>query len=417
MSDKSADRVQHTTQHTQILGILIVAGLICVSLVSVVLWLTMDGGRAALFFCVGVAIFSMLAVYAGKLVVDEERHMQARLDARDARYRQTLEVLPEGVIILKGDGIIEWVNTAAKEHLGLTQDDVGQAFETKITDDFKAWLKARDFSRHYTIEVASGRMMLDTVVIAPDERHTLIVTHDVTERRRLDDMRRDFVANVSHELRTPLTVIAGFLDLADADMPAEVRAKHLALMRDQTLRMKRLTDDLLMLSQLENRDERQSESPELIAMSKLVDDAVSEGIALSQSRHTFEVSHEDLSLLGYSEEIRSAVINLITNAVRYTPEGGRIKVVWKRQGTGAVLSVSDTGIGIAAEHLPRITERFYRVDRGRSRATGGTGLGLAIVKHVMRRSGGELLIESTLGEGSTFMLRFPEERLFGGRYY
>lgn len=417
MSDKSTDRVQHTTQHTQILGILIVAGLICVSLVSVVLWLTMDGGRAALFFCVGVAIFSMLAVYAGKLVVDEERHMQARLDARDARYRQTLEVLPEGVIILKGDGIIEWVNTAAKEHLGLTQDDVGQAFETKITDDFKAWFKARDFSRHYTIEVAGGRMMLDTVVIAPDERHTLIVTHDVTERRRLDDMRRDFVANVSHELRTPLTVIAGFLDLADADMPAEVRAKHLALMRDQTLRMKRLTDDLLMLSQLENRDERQSESPELIAMSKLVDDAVSEGMALSQSRHTFEVSHEDLSLLGYPEEIRSAVINLITNAVRYTPEGGRIKVVWKRQGTGAVLSVSDTGIGIAAEHLPRITERFYRVDRGRSRATGGTGLGLAIVKHVMRRSGGELLIESTLGEGSTFMLRFPEERLFGGRYY
>lgn len=417
MNDKSTDRTHHSTQHTQILGILIVAGLICVVLVSIVLWLTVGAGRAAIFFCAGIGIFSMLAIYAGKLVVDEERHMQARLDARDARYRQTLEVLPEGVIILKGDGTIEWVNTAAKVHLGLTQDDVGQVFDTKISDDFKAWLHARDFSRHYTIEVGGGRLILDTVVIAPDERHTLIVTHDVTERRRLDDMRRDFVANVSHELRTPLTVIAGFLDLADTEMPPEVRAKHLALMRDQTLRMKRLTDDLLMLAQLENRDERQADAPELIAMSKLVDDAVREGMALSQSRHTFEVAHEDLSLLGYPEEIRSAVINLITNAVCYTPEGGRIKVVWKRQGTGAVLSVSDTGIGIAAEHIPRITERFYRVDRGRSRATGGTGLGLAIVKHVMRRSGGELLIESTLGQGSTFTLHFPEERLFGGRYY
>ena len=259
-------------------------------------------------------------------------------------------------------------------------------------------------------------MLHDAAVVAPDERHTISVTHDVTERRRVDDMRRDFVANVSHELRTPLTVIAGFLDLADMDVPPELRKRHLALMRDQTARMKRLTDDLLMLSKLENRDERGTDQPELIDMSALIDDAVREGMAYSKMQHKFEVAHEPLSLLGHPEEIRSAVLNLITNAVRYTPRGGRIRVVWKRTGTGAVLTVADTGIGIPPEHLPRITERFYRVDKGRSRDTGGTGLGLAIVKHVMRRAGGELSIESTPGEGSKFMLRFPEERIFSGRY-
>lgn len=407
-------------RRTQFLGILIVGGLILVALVSAVLWLSVAAGTAAIFFCMGVSFFALLAVYAGKLIVDEERYMQARLEARDARYRQTLELLPEGVVILKGeDGVIEWVNTMAGVHLGITSEDVSSVFTDRLIASqpaFCAWLRSRDFSRHYALETAGGSVLLDAAVVAPDERHTIIVTHDVTERRRVDDMRRDFVANVSHELRTPLTVIAGFLDLADMDVPPELRKRHLALMRDQTARMKRLTDDLLMLSKLENRDERGTDQPELIDMSALIDDAVREGMAYSKMQHKFEVAHEPLSLLGHPEEIRSAVLNLITNAVRYTPRGGRIRVVWKRTGTGAVLTVADTGIGIPPEHLPRITERFYRVDKGRSRDTGGTGLGLAIVKHVMRRAGGELSIESTPGEGSKFMLRFPEERIFSGRY-
>ena len=153
----------------------------------------------------------------GKLIVDEERYMQARLEARDARYRQTLELLPEGVVILKGeDGVIEWVNTMAGVHLGITSEDVGSVFTDRLIASqpaFCAWLRSRDFSRHYALETAGGSVLLDAAVVAPDERHTIIVTHDVTERRRVDDMRRDFVANVSHELRTPLTVIAGFLDL------------------------------------------------------------------------------------------------------------------------------------------------------------------------------------------------------------
>ena len=377
-------------RRTQFLGILIVGGLILVALVSAVLWLSVAAGTAAIFFCMGVSFFALLAVYAGKLIVDEERYMQARLEARDARYRQTLELLPEGVVILKGeDGVIEWVNTMAGVHLGITSEDVGSVFTDRLIASqpaFCAWLRSRDFSRHYALETAGGSVLLDAAVVAPDERHTIIVTHDVTERRRVDDMRRDFVANVSHELRTPLTVIAGFLDLADMDVPPELRKRHLALMRDQTARMKRLTDDLLMLSKLENRDERGTDQPELIDMSALIDDAVREGMAYSKMQHKFEVAHEPLSLLGHPEEIRSAVLNLITNAVRYTPRGGRIRVVWKRTGTGAVLTVADTGIGIPPEHLPRITERFYRVDKGRSRDTGGTGLGLAIVKHVMRRA-------------------------------
>mgnify|MGYP002082672167 CR=1 FL=1 len=334
-------------RRTQFLGILIVGGLILVALVSAVLWLSVAAGTAAIFFCMGVSFFALLAVYAGKLIVDEERYMQARLEARDARYRQTLELLPEGVVILKGeDGVIEWVNTMAGVHLGITSEDVGSVFTDRLIASqpaFCAWLRSRDFSRHYALETAGGSVLLDAAVVAPDERHTIIVTHDVTERRRVDDMRRDFVANVSHELRTPLTVIAGFLDLADMDVPPELRKRHLALMRDQTARMKRLTDDLLMLSKLENRDERGTDQPELIDMSALIDDAVREGMAYSKMQHKFEVAHEPLSLLGHPEEIRSAVLNLITNAVRYTPRGGRIRVVWKRTGTGAVLTVADTG--------------------------------------------------------------------------
>lgn len=268
---------------------------------------------------------------------------------------------------------------------------------------------------------AEGRARESAVPPADDRQEEIVrcgplLMNETRFEATADGMRRDFVANVSHELRTPLTVIAGFLDLADMDVPPELRKRHLALMRDQTARMKRLTDDLLMLSKLENRDERGTDQPELIDMSALIDDAVREGMAYSKMQHKFEVAHEPLSLLGHPEEIRSAVLNLITNAVRYTPRGGRIRVVWKRTGTGAVLTVADTGIGIPPEHLPRITERFYRVDKGRSRDTGGTGLGLAIVKHVMRRAGGELSIESTPGEGSKFMLRFPEERIFSGRY-
>lgn len=251
-------------------------------------------------------------------------------------------------------------------------------------------------------------------VVAPDLRHMMIVTHDVTERRRVDDMRRDFVANVSHELRTPLTVISGFLNMeVDAGkLPPEMLEHHRQLMLEQATRMRSLLDDLLLLSSLENKDESDDADAEVIAMPKLIEDVVREGKALSLGRHHITLEAEDISLIGDADEIRSAAMNLVSNAVRYTPEGGSIAVAWKRAGMGAALSVKDTGIGIEAKHIPRLTERFYRVDKGRSRDTGGTGLGLAIVKHVLRRNGGELLIESTPGKGSTFTMMFPESRIF-----
>ena len=326
--------------------------------------------------------------------------------------------MSDGVVAYDGSGKLIHCNPAACELLGRTADECvySELFESICPFSHVITMQRSDYVEG---ELTAGERSVE-IYFAPfsDEESggVLIVLHDVTEHRKTEERRKEFVANVSHELRTPLTVIAGFLDLADMDVPPELRKRHLALMRDQTARMKRLTDDLLMLSKLENRDERGTDQPELIDMSALIDDAVREGMAYSKMQHKFEVAHEPLSLLGHPEEIRSAVLNLITNAVRYTPRGGRIRVVWKRTGTGAVLTVADTGIGIPPEHLPRITERFYRVDKGRSRDTGGTGLGLAIVKHVMRRAGGELSIESTPGEGSKFMLRFPEERIFSGRY-
>lgn len=326
--------------------------------------------------------------------------------------------MSDGVVAYDGSGALIHCNPAACELLGRTAEECvySELFESICPFSRVISMQRSEFVES---ELTVGERSVE-LYFAPfsDEESggVLIVLHDVTEHRKTEERRKEFVANVSHELRTPLTVIAGFLDLADMDVPPELRKRHLALMRDQTARMKRLTDDLLMLSKLENRDERGTDQPELIDMSALIDDAVREGMAYSKMQHKFEVAHEPLSLLGHPEEIRSAVLNLITNAVRYTPRGGRIRVVWKRTGTGAVLTVADTGIGIPPEHLPRITERFYRVDKGRSRDTGGTGLGLAIVKHVMRRAGGELSIESTPGEGSKFMLRFPEERIFSGRY-
>lgn len=408
-----AERLTKRALLVQRLGIAVVAGLLVVTLAAGTLWLAGNGDRALAVFSVGVAVCTALSVWAGRLSADEQRSLEERLATRDARYRQTLELLPEGVVILKGSWKIEWVNTTASHHFGLTMADEGSNFLDHIESaDFRAWMRQRNYERHFNLISPDDSLILDVAVVAPDERHMIIVTHDVTERRRLEDMRRDFVANVSHELRTPLTVIGGFLELSTPDMPEDVRAYHLKLMREQTRRMRRLTDDLLMLSHLENKDEHAAADPELIAVPRLIEDVVREGRALSAGQHTITADCEDVSLVGFPDEIRSAVMNLVSNAVRYTPEGGDIRVVWRREGTGAVLSVTDTGIGIAPEHIPRITERFYRVDKGRSRDTGGTGLGLAIVKHVLRRNGGELRIRSTPGKGSEFSFRFPEERIF-----
>lgn len=383
---------------------------------------------AAASWAFGRESFAMMVYVAGTLacflttvllfrdLLKEDSKKAKRIRDRDLRYRQTLALLPEGVVILGEDWRIDWVNEQAKVHLNVHPEDAGKRFFDVVRDpDLERWLSARRYLQPFQYEDPSGSRMLEVAAVAPDARHTMIVTHDVTERSRIDDMRRDFVANVSHELRTPLTVISGFLetDVDGNQTSAALLQHHRQLMVEQTRRMKHLLEDLLTLSGLENSDEPGADDePVVIAMPKLIEDVVKEGRALSNGRHHISMEVEDVSLIGQPEEIRSAAMNLLSNAIRYTPDGGSIFVSWRRAGTGAVYSVRDTGIGIAAKHLPRLTERFFRVDKGRSRATGGTGLGLAIVKHILRRNGGKLEIQSELGKGSTFSMRFQESRIF-----
>lgn len=370
----------------------------------------------AIFWCwsVATAVLFILGMTLWQSLMREDRIKARRIRDRDQRYRQTLALLPEGVVILGEGWRVEWVNARALEHLSLGPGCAGRSFFDSVHDEgLRRWLIERNFSGRFALEVPDGRR-LEVAVVAPDARHMMIVTHDSTERMRLDDMRRDFVANVSHELRTPLTVISGFLELESApgSVPPETLARHRELMYEQARRMKSLLDDLLLLSSLENRDEHPDEDAEVIAMPRLIEDVAREGRALSAGRHEIVVRTENVSLIGIADEIRSAAMNLVSNAVRYTPEGGSILITWHRFGMGAELAVKDTGIGIEARHIPRLTERFYRVDKGRSRGTGGTGLGLAIVKHILRRNGGELRVESVPGKGSTFALRFSESRVF-----
>ncbi len=224
-------------------------------------------------------------------------------------------------------------------------------------------------------------------------------------------MRRDFVANVSHELRTPLTVLRGFIEtLADArEGDTKLHRRSLELMGTQAERMQRLVEDLLMLARLE--DSRYPLKEEPVDVPALAHAVVAEAEGLSQGRHRIEVRAEAAWLIASREELRSALTNLVTNAVRYTPAGGEVLVTWGHEDGEAWLRVRDNGEGIAPEHIPRLTERFYRVDRGRSRSSGGTGLGLAIVKHVLQRHQGRLQIESEPGKGSTFSCAFPATRL------
>ena len=242
------------------------------------------------------------------------------------------------------------------------------------------------------------------------ESHHLLLSHDVTQASKLGIMRRDFVANVSHELRTPLTVLIGFLEtVRDLKLDPTRSRDYLNLMAEQGHRMQRIIEDLLTLSTLESAP--QPPGDERIDIAALLAQVRGEAESLSAGRHTISVEAEPgIDLAGNSAEITSAFSNLANNAVRYTPAGGSIRVRWRSVGEAAEFSVTDSGIGIDAEHIPRLTERFYRVDRGRSRETGGTGLGLAIVKHALARHQATLAIESEAGKGSCFTVRFPKTR-------
>ncbi|AIY41261.1 Phosphate regulon sensor protein PhoR (SphS) [Collimonas arenae] len=347
--------------------------------------------------------------------LDDIRHEDERSRAEMAewlaRFRQAMSLLPDGVVIVDGVMHLEWCNPAAQTHLGLDlKRDEGRLLTNLIrSPDFVDYMLSGRFEQPLPFMHHDRKILVQ--LISFESRRQILVTHDVTQNEKMDTMRRDFIANASHELRTPLTVINGFLEHAlSSDMSEETRLRQLHLMAEQGQRMQRLVADMLTLTRLESL--LQPPSGDTVRIKPLLTRIVEEARALSGGKHFITLREvQDVDLKGNRDELESAFVNLLSNAVRYTPDGGRIDVSWAMENDGATLTVIDDGIGIAAEHLSRLTERFYRVDKTRSRATQGTGLGLAIVKHVLLRHRGRLEISSEYGNGSRFKVIFQRAQL------
>jgi two-component system phosphate regulon sensor histidine kinase PhoR len=333
---------------------------------------------------------------------------------RVAQFLSAIEASPNGVLLLDVNERITWCNSVAADHFGL---DPVRDREQRVTNlvrapAFVAYLEQDRFDEPVLFPAPSGRGTLSVLVRHYGEGMRLVLTQDITESERADAMRRDFVANVSHEIRTPLTVLAGFVEtLTDLPLTEVERKRVLGVMRTQTDRMQALVGDLLTLAQLEGSPRPPADR--WVALAPLLAQVHADGQALSGGKHEWLLPRDVAAeLAGNAAELQSALGNLVNNAVRYTPAGGRIELQWRtRADGGGEIDVIDSGIGIAREHLPRLTERFYRVDGSRSRDTGGTGLGLAIVKHVVQRHGGELDVQSEPGKGSRFRLVLPASRV------
>ena len=338
----------------------------------------------------------------------DDQKSRAELAEWLSRFRQAMSQLPDGVVIMDDVLFLEWCNPVAEQQLGLSlKSDQGMRVTNLIrSPEFIDYIILARYEEPLTLNI-NGRKLVARLIPFEDRRQ-ILVTHDMTEFDRLDQMRRDFIANASHELRTPLTVINGFLEIANSEPNLDVptRQQHLKLMAEQGKRMQNLIEDMLVLTRLESIDYPMRD--EYVDIHHLLDEVLVEAKALSGNKHTLSLVCDGPDILGGAEELRSAFSNLVSNAIRYTPEGGEIIISWHKTIQGPAFSVKDNGIGIKQEHLARLTERFYRVDKGRSRATQGTGLGLAIVKHVLMRHNARLLIESELGKGSVFTIQFPD---------
>jgi two-component system phosphate regulon sensor histidine kinase PhoR len=329
-----------------------------------------------------------------------------------ARFRQAMSLLPDGVVIMDDVLFLEWCNPAAEQHLGLDLErDKGRRVTNLIRHpNFIDYVILGRYQQPLTLALRDRKLIAH--IIPFENRRQILVTHDATESQRVEMMRRDFIANASHELRTPLTVINGFLEIAEAqpDLDAQTRAAHLKLMSEQGQRMQNLIEDMLSLTRLESADYPLRR--EHVKIAGLLDQVLQEGRALSAGKHTISVSIDGPDIMGSFEELQSAFSNLVSNAVRYTPENGVIDIAWEQTRSGPQFSVRDNGIGIRAADIPRLTERFYRVDKSRSRETQGTGLGLAIVKHVLLRHNAILVVDSEPGSGSKFTVKFPQEAIY-----
>ena len=373
----------------------------------------------------GAGVWGEVADRIRKLLRERDQQIRQSED-RLQEFLAAIQASPNGVILIDEQGRIEWSNQTAAEQFGIDAErDLQQHLVNLVRDPaFVAYLASWNYSRDVVIDgpaLSSQRrshpLRLSVQVHPYAGNRRMLLTRDVTSLEQAEAMRRDFVANVSHEIRTPLTVLAGFVEtLQNLPLDASERSRYLGLMAQQSHRMETLVNDLLTLSRLEG-----SATPsanQWTRMRALMAHCEDEARGLSgrlspQHGHRLSFAIDaDSEVAGMATEMQSAMSNLLSNAIRYTPGGGEVTVTWRVLPDGrGEYAVRDSGPGIAAEHIPRLTERFYRVDRSRSRETGGTGLGLAIVKHVAQRHGAEFRIESTVGHGSRFALIFPAGRV------
>jgi len=353
-----------------------------------------------------------------------QRKARRKLTSILSRFQKSTQALPYATIVLNAFNEIEWFNPAAKIMFNLyKRADTGQRIDNLIRQPkFARYLLKNDFSEPIQVLVNSKKILLS---ITPyGDAQYLISARDITSRSQLDDMRRDFISNASHELRTPLTVMSGYIEFLQhkADGPAD-HAERVPLDKiyQQIVRMNKIITELIELARLESSAE--VDFMVEVDINALLNDVYNEALSLDKNQHHIELSmaepflsdkpdkpdknHFALNLYGSYDELRMALSNLLTNAIRYTPEGGNIKLLATANDSGISITVQDSGDGISFEHIPRLTERFYRVDAGRSREKGGTGLGLAIVKHVLDRHNANLYIQSEVAKGSTFTCHFP----------
>lgn len=354
-------------------------------------------------------------------IYDQFYHLQRRNRQRKQRlaaivreFQQSTSAMPDGTVVLAPNGTIVWFNSAAQRLLGLrAPEDLGQRLLNLLRHPgFVDYFNRQDYEEALEIDSPyQDGVRLTLQVIPYGQEQRLLLIRDVTRLHRLEQVRRDFVANASHELRTPLTVISGYLEsLQEEDAPALAPWRApVSEMHIQARRMQEILEDLLTLSRLDAPPDREAEKS--VAMADVARQVCRDNKLLAEGRQVLDCQlDQNLGVRGVEKELRSAIANLVQNAVKYTPEGGRIDIRWRADGDDAILEVQDTGPGIPARHIPRLTERFYRVDEGRAREQGGTGLGLSIVRHVLLRHDATLEITSSPGKGSTFRCRFPAHR-------
>ena len=356
-------------------------------------------------------------VYEGVYYLQRRnRNKRRSLGELVKRFREGSEALPDAVVVVDKEAKIVWCNRHARIEMGLKwPEDTGRRIDNLVRHpDFIEYFHSGDY--HYPIEIpapTNPNKTFEYRIMSYGEDQLLLIIRDVSRVSQLEEMRKDFVANVSHELRTPLTVINGYLEVLDGDeQQSAFASKAISEMGTQTKRMQNLIEDLLILSRIEASAERIYEnSIDMTAMFKQIE---LEATSLNRDKgHKIQFKIDDsLRIFGVETEMRSACSNLIFNAINYTPPGGRIKVLWKRRDGGAFFAVQDDGDGIEEKHLRRLTERFYRIDKARSRTTGGSGLGLSIVKHVLNHHNSTLNIESKVGKGSEFSFILPPELIY-----